>query len=411
MTTVQIDTDDQTESLVAALVESNDHIVALYDLLDVGFASLDGTTSIARILDRGADLLNASLELWSASTDPGVVPAYAEAADVSVSSGSAAGSGDGSSPSTRTIDLARPDGLFHCRIRATRTGEPFSTGDAKLLTAVGTVALVAGYTSHVHQSEVSNAVMRNDYATASELAALALPRWQLDIAGAETYARSNPARIAGGDFYQYALVDDDFWFVVGDVAGKGLPSALIMTAVLSAATGVFQDGHRDTGRALAAIDSMVHGYLDATDRFVTVVAGRYNTADRRLSLTNAGHSPVVLLLDDEIVEVRPGCPPLGVHPLDPDDAPNVEEFELGDGDRLVIGSDGFTEQTDEHGQMFGMDRFIRIAGSARGAVRDQYVHIAGELERFAGDAPQTDDQTLFIMKVHDDSNVAPGGES
>ncbi len=399
MTAVQIDTDEQIESLVAALVESNDQIVALYDLLDVGFASLDGTTSLARILDRGADLLAASLELWSASTDPGVAPVFAEEADLTVSSGSGTRSADGSTPSTRTIDLARPDGLFHCRIKATRAGDPFSTGDAKLLTAVGTVALASGYTAHVHRSEVSNAVMRSDYATASELAALALPRWQVDVEGVETYAHSNPARIAGGDFYQYALVDDDFWFVVGDVAGKGLPSALIMTAVLSAATGVFQDGPRDTGRAMAAIDSMVHGYLDATDRFVTAVVGRYNTADRRLCLTNAGHSPVALLLGERIVEVRPGCPPLGVHLLDPDNAPDQEEFHLGDGDRLVIGSDGLTEQADESGRMFGMDRFIRVACAATGSVREQYGSIATELQRFAGDAPQSDDQTLFILKV------------
>ena len=152
----------------------------------------------------------------------------------------------------------------------------FSTGDRKLMTAVAEVALGAVQASVMHENAVASALVAQEHQTASELAQLVLPSSQPNLAGAAIFARSDPAREAGGDFYCFDEVDGRVLFAVGDVSGKGLPAAVTMTTVVSAAMAAFASkGSLGPTSVLRYIDRWLYQSLDDAAMFVTLLVGSY----------------------------------------------------------------------------------------------------------------------------------------
>jgi serine phosphatase RsbU (regulator of sigma subunit) len=249
----------------------------------------------------------------------------------------------------------------------------------------------------MHRRAVAQAVVARDHDTASTLAQLALPTWRPEIDGAELFARSDPARLAGGDLFAFAIIDGLLHFVVGDVSGKGLPAGLMMTMVISASNAAFQT-HGAVGPAavMKAIDRSVYGYLSDGGLFVTLLVGSFDPSGRRLRLSNAGHSPVFYVHDGHASSVDASVPPIGVLPLD-----DVAETDvaLQPGDRLVVASDGFTEQADPSGEHFGEVRLAALISATGRRVGELGSHLFELIEEYQGAAAQSDDRTLLILDI------------
>ncbi len=381
MTTTPV---DPVASLTGALVEANDQLLALYELVALSTDSLDEERAVAGLLARAAEVARVDgLELRTAPShrhgllDP--------------------------KTSLTTVEVAGPNADERVTLAASRLRGSFGTSDTKLLTAIATMAVGVIRTSRLHRDGVAQAVVRSEHDTASTLAQDALPRGELEVSGLTVAARTLPASSAGGDLYTWRAGGGVVDFVVGDVSGKGLPAAVMMSNVVAAANAAFLHDDLQAERAvgvLAQIDRWLGERLSDAARFVTVVAVSVDVDRSIATIANAGHSPVVVMRADRTVEhVRPGAPPVGVLPLD--ELPHTR-IHLSVGDRIVIGSDGFTEQSDPSGGFFGEDRFVDTVCTATGA-REAVDRLFDAVDAHAAGQTQSDDRTIVVIERTDGS--------
>jgi serine phosphatase RsbU (regulator of sigma subunit) len=178
-------------------------------------------------------------------------------------------------------------------------------------------------------------------------------------------AVSRPARTFTGDFYFTHRAEDRVWLALGDVAGKGLPAAIVMAMIQE------ELEHLVVSCAATACDpaktiTRLHEFLlplMPRNRFATAVIGTL-AEDGTLVIANAGHCPpLVLRADGSIEEIGSTGPILGILPV-----ARWRTFttRLEEGDALVLYSDGVTESSrdgDELG-VCGLRKLIREVGSA-----------------------------------------------
>jgi sigma-B regulation protein RsbU (phosphoserine phosphatase) len=174
----------------------------------------------------------------------------------------------------------------------------------------------------------------------------------------DVHAVSIPARTFTGDFYFTHHVGDRLWFAVGDVAGKGLPAALVMAMIQE------ELEHRILSCATAGCDpattiQRLHAFLKPllpVNRFATAVIGWLDD-DGSVRLVNAGHCPPLIVRADGAIErVASTGPAVGILPSAKWRSTTLT---LDEGDSLVLYSDGVLEAQSADGDEFGVERLER----------------------------------------------------
>ena len=191
------------------------------------------------------------------------------------------------------------------------------------------------------------AQFESELEAAREVQQVMLPEQQNAIPGFEIESTYLPAQQVGGDFFQVMpTTDGGLLLVIGDVAGKGLPAAM-MVSVLVGATRTAAAYSNDPGEILAQLNERLVGR--SRGGFSTALAVHI-TADGLVTLANAGHlSPY---LDGGEVESL-GALPLGI--LNAAEYPSAQ-FSLARGSRLTFYTDGVVEAQDAHGHLLGFDQ-------------------------------------------------------
>lgn len=218
----------------------------------------------------------------------------------------------------------------------------------------------------------------------------------------ELHGMLQPAKAVGGDFYNLFERDGDaVWFVIGDVSDKGVPAALFMARTMTVLEVAAQLGG-SPGRALhEAAKHLVAG--NDTCMFATVLCGVLELRTGALSLASAGHEPPVMLRADgrrEFLPV-PSEEPLGVSV-----APSypVWRGRMLPGDTLFTYTDGITEAFDRGNEAFGTQRLLDALDPALDA-KAQCKKVVDAANSFAGDAPQSDDITVFALRFTRDARA------
>ena len=220
----------------------------------------------------------------------------------------------------------------------------------------------------------------------------------------DVFATIEPARMVGGDFYDFLLLDSRrLSFAIADVSGKGVPAALFMAMtkeILRSAISKYQDAldrafaEASTKIAAASVEMADEG---ADMMFVTAFAGILDLSSGQLDYVNAGHDPpFVLRPDAEPRELSGrGGPPLGA--VDPLVCP-VERLRLQAGDLLLLYTDGATESENKDHVFYGIARLRTLLASSREATaRDLVELVRADIRRFATGADQADDITLLAL--------------
>jgi hypothetical protein len=212
-----------------------------------------------------------------------------------------------------------------------------------------------------------------------------------------------PALGVSGDFYDAFPVAGGAAFVLGDVAGKGVPAALLM--------GVVQGAVRSsdwTGSARKHLDAtvMLNRLLcdhSAKQRYASMFWAYFDQASSSLHYVNAGHQAPVLVRGGEVTRLEEGGPVLGLLPYATYRQGRVE---LEPGDTLLLFSDGIVEAMSSGGDLFGDERLI-AAASAGGdayAIRDR---VLAAVEAFTGDPTDSDDRTLVVLQYEPAARALP----
>jgi len=210
----------------------------------------------------------------------------------------------------------------------------------------------------------------------------------------ESVGDSVPCRAIGGDFFDFIeLPTGDTGIVMGDVAGKG-PAAALLAAMLQGMLAV----EAPAGGGPAATLSRVNRRLAARrieSRFATLVYAILSP-DGTMVYCNAGHNPPVLMGGQSIARLTAGGPIVGMF----EDARFEEQaVRLGDGDTLVMFTDGVTEARSEREEEFGEDRLLAaLAGHAAAPPADVLARIFAAVREFCGGAEPGDDITVTVTR-------------
>ncbi len=208
------------------------------------------------------------------------------------------------------------------------------------------------------------------------------------------HARMQPAAEVGGDYYDVIdLGDGRLAFVVADVAGKGLPAALLMTLLRGSLRSLISAGLRGTALMTALNTHLVAN--TPANRMITCFYGEIDPATGRLIYINAGHNPPYLYDENEHRPLDPTAVVLGMI----DDMPFPEaSAELRAGSRLLLYTDGVTEAENKAGEQFGEGRLeAAIGGPGRSEAAGALDAIIAMVVQFRGTAPQSDDITMMLV--------------
>ncbi|MGA7854098.1 MAG: SpoIIE family protein phosphatase [Candidatus Acidiferrales bacterium] len=184
-----------------------------------------------------------------------------------------------------------------------------------------------------------------------------LPKDIPQMQGYEIAGAWQPARVVGGDYYDVLPFGRETLGVcIADVAGKGLPAALLMSNLQAAFRG-FASPAMSPDNLCDKLNSLICHNI-ANDRFITFFYAQLDGATRQLRYTNAGHNaPIVVRNDGTHDRLREGGGILGVFPVQ---AFDMGTYDLGPGDRVLLFTDGVTEAPNPEGEEFGEARLLQL---------------------------------------------------
>ena len=182
---------------------------------------------------------------------------------------------------------------------------------------------------------------------------------------------------------------------VGDVSGKAMPAALLMTS-LQARVRVLAELPEDPGTMLTRLNRHTAANCPS-NRFVTFVFAVVDSQSGQIEYANAGHNPPLLVkVSGEVEALTGGGLIMGLFPT-----AQYESYaaQLQAGDSLVVFSDGVTEATDATGAEYGDDRLASVLVASRTMPAKGMVDaLKDDLAAFIGSAPAADDTTVVVVR-------------
>jgi serine phosphatase RsbU (regulator of sigma subunit) len=275
----------------------------------------------------------------------------------------------------------------------------FSNGDLDLLATLAAEIAFAVDNWILQEVAIRESEYRMELKLATIVQIALLPKSPPEIAGYRFYDYYSPARQVGGDYFDYIQLDEQRLAVVlGDVAGKGVPAAILMAKASSEISALLACG-------LAPLDVMNRVNTRFTDRspegrFVTMVLAAIDLNTHTVTMVNAGHMlPLLRRADGSIVEIGRGHSglPLGILP---EFRYQETRVVLGVGQTLLLFSDGATDASNAAGKMFGMKRLWSALTTARGDAMEIGKAIMQKIHDHVRDEPQTDDICLLCISRH-----------
>ncbi len=238
--------------------------------------------------------------------------------------------------------------------------------------------------------------MNRDLKAARNLQTVLLPRSVPPILGLEAAVGFRPAREVSGDLYDFfEYGDQSAMLAFGDSSGKGVAAALY-AALVSGLLRTIAPRRRSPALLMQSLnDALIGRRADA--QYVTLLLLLWNARTRMLTMANAGGTMPLICRGHRILSPRAEGVPLGL--LDGREYDEVS-FQTEPGDIIVLFSDGVQDQPSAAGDSYERGRLgdlvRRICDDAPQAIVDA---IEADLDRFAGEAAQFDDQTLIVLKV------------
>jgi len=214
----------------------------------------------------------------------------------------------------------------------------------------------------------------------------------------DIYAQMTPAKEVGGDFYDfYMLPGDRLAFLVADVSGKGISAAMFM---MTAKTLIKSLAEKETDVALVLTDANAELCRNnEAEMFVTCWMGIVDLNTGVVTYSNAGHNPPVVRHGNGDYEFLTGRHSFVLAGMD-GVRYRKSEFTLAPGDEIFIYTDGVTEATDAHNELFGDPRLLETLNNHKGLDSMTLCKtVKAEVDAFVGEAPQFDDITMLSLKI------------
>ena len=236
---------------------------------------------------------------------------------------------------------------------------------------------------------------------ASEIQQSMLPHSHIEHADVDIFGSLVPAREVGGDLYDYYIRDEKLLFCIGDVSGKGAPSAMVM-GVMHSLFRAFSAHENNPARMMQAINE-ISCQGNEKNIFVTMFIGVLDLPTGRLRYCDAGHDAPMVLSEELRVKSEKFATALEVVPHLPlgvfeDVNYGMQETVLEPGSTLFLYTDGLTEARNGERKLFGLKRLEEVlGGDCPKEPRELIECVTRRVHEFVGDAQQSDDLTMLAI--------------
>lgn len=294
----------------------------------------------------------------------------------------------------------------------------------QLATLANSFNSMTGSIEKLIQEQKEKQRLEGELAIAQEVQAQLYPKEIVQLESLEVHGFCRPARTVSGDYYDFlSLNSDKMMLAVGDISGKGISAALLMATIHSAVRAYSIEGIpllREPAAVGAAAGSglmlaseikggevspssllglLNHQLMESTPeaKYATLFLGIYDGATRRLTYSNGGHLPPILISEDGTSQPLL-CSGTVVGLLDHVDYPEAT-VQLQRGDLFVAYSDGVTEPENDYGE-FGEERLMQIVRENRHLPLVRITEIVtAAVDDWIGDNEQPDDVTLVLARA------------
>lgn len=281
-----------------------------------------------------------------------------------------------------------------------KSGKFYRREDINLLNILANQGAVAIENALMVEEVIEKERMEEELTIAKDLQVSMLPIECPQVEGFEIAAFSESAREVGGDFYDFIEISENkLGLVIGDVTGKSVSGALVM----SASRSIFRMLGEEK---LTVSESMTRGNRRTkkdikTGMFVALLYAVLDSNEKKLSLCSAGQTQPIYRSaasnEAKLVETEGDSFPLGIL-----DKANYEETELWlkPGDKIVLYTDGIVEAMNAQEELFGFERLIETIGESKTLTAQSLLdEINHQVNEFVGGTPQHDDITIIVIQA------------
>jgi len=245
----------------------------------------------------------------------------------------------------------------------------------------------------------------HDVELAAQVQRMFLPAAAPVIAGLEIAGMMQPTKGVGGDLYDFIPINaNTIQIVIGDVSGKGVSAALLMSAT-TAAMRLEANLNRNMLQQVERLNTEI-GAVSDPESYVTLLVAEIDTHQRVIRYVNCGHNPALLFQAKTrtLKRLESSCPPIG---LNPEEFCELRSTELTSGDVLVFYTDGVTEAENLLAEEFGMERLSAVVqrGSSLSA-EDLMDDIFRSAASFSKEVGFADDVTIVVVKCEFEESAA-----
>jgi phosphoserine phosphatase RsbU/P len=292
--------------------------------------------------------------------------------------------------------LADPAGAIGLVLLSSRAGvRQFTEEDLDLLVSLASAAALRVRNVALTEEAAARRVLERELALAHDMQMSMLPRRMPDRPEIAVAASLKPARSVGGDLYDFSVDGDRLWFIVADVAGKGVGAALYMAVVKT----LFRASAHG-GAALADVVGRMNQELcrdNDSMMFITALVGTLSLATGEMAIVDAGHNPAMVIDPTGRIDAAgiPKSVAFGVI----EDYPFQEgRLALGPGSTLLLYTDGATDARNVAGEIFGEERLLAALRRGGPAPDALVASIVSTVDAFAAGAAPEDDLTLLAIQ-------------
>ncbi len=278
-----------------------------------------------------------------------------------------------------------------------RSGQAFTAGDLKLVTAIASQIGAAIQNARLVRQSLDQQRLQQEMQLAHDLQMKLLPDATHVAPEATVAARVVPAEDVGGDFYNlYRLSHERTGVMIGDVSGHGYQAALIMALTMSA-SAIHAQGTDDPAEMLRRLYVSVKEELNTTEMFVSALYAVVDRENGVLRYGNMGHPHAFVIGKDGRTErLMAGGPPLGMLDAAPDSEARPWDV---NGDVLLLFTDGIADARNAEGKRLDEEPVLKAVRDHRHETPAQIQERVFEvLHEYSGDIAQRDDLTLVILK-------------
>ena len=271
----------------------------------------------------------------------------------------------------------------------------------KLADAIADQATVQISNVSSHKMLLSQAETESELRAARQVQSSLLPLKipTVENSGIQIGLHSKPAAAVGGDFFDVQCSSNNhIFFALGDISGKRLPAAILMSMTLNSIRNAVRFLPNPTPKIIInRVNQNMYEDFTRVGAFASVFLGYFNLNSSTLVYSNAGHSPVIFCPSGrEAFLLKADGPGLGVLRKN---ICRTKELQFQEDDLLVISSDGFNEAENTKGEMFGIDAMVELSEQLRNKsaseIKDGFLDA---VNNFSRNHPQFDDQTMLVIK-------------